>query len=37
LFVNFVDGREKSEAEEKKEPENVDPVESCAFSIEHSG
>jgi hypothetical protein len=37
LFVDFVNGWKKSEGEEKKEPENVEPVEGGAFAIEHFG
>jgi hypothetical protein len=35
--VDFVNGWKKSEGEEKKEPENVEPVEGGAFAIEHFG
>ena len=35
LFVDFVDGGEKSEGEEEEEPEDVEPVEGGAFAIEH--
>ena len=37
LFVDFVDGGEKSEGEEEEEPEDVEPVEGGAFAIEHFG
>jgi hypothetical protein len=37
LFVDFVNGRKEGESEEKKEPEDVEPVEGGAFAIEHFG
>ena len=37
LFVDFVNGRQEGESEEEEEPEDVEPVEGCAFAIEHFG
>jgi hypothetical protein len=35
--VEFVNGREEGESEEKEEPEDVEPVEGGAFAVEHFG